>query len=533
MGLRNTKLGTRLFAILVLILVFAAAMVGFFYVQMDGLGEVAIEQTGEAVMTGLREKVQVSTQAMALSLAEAVRSVDSRQERENILRAAVADIRYEPDDSGYFFIYEDTTVVTVPPSPELAGQDLSDTADENDVFFVRELAAAAAEGGGFVEYVFEKPGQGLQPKVSYAELIPGTDYWIGTGVYADNVAARQAEVGGIIAERSQSAAVIGLIAVLIAFVGVVTPILWIIIRSVVRPITGLRGVVDRMESGDLTGDIDVRGRDEVAELLRTMSTMQYRISSVISDVQEASENVSSGSTQLASSAEQMSEAAAGQASNTEEITSSMEEMDSSIRQNAENARETESIALGAAESAERGGKAVEQTLEAMRNIAEKINIIEDIARNTNLLALNAAIEAARAGESGKGFAVVAAEVRKLAERSQSAAGEISDLSTSSVAVAEEAGSLLRELVPGIRRTAELVKEISSSTNEQRAGSEQITRAIAQLDDLVQRNASQAEEMAGMAEELSEQSDQLSRAAAFFSTKAAQSRLEEPQVLQLA
>jgi methyl-accepting chemotaxis protein len=202
----------------------------------------------------------------------------------------------------------------------------------------------------------------------------------------------------------------------------------------------------------------------------------------------------------------------------------MEEMDSNIQQNADNAQETEKIAQKAANDAEQGGQAVKQTVEAMRNIAEKITIIEEIARNTNLLALNAAIEAARAGEHGKGFAVVASEVRKLAERSQKAAGEISELSTSSVDVAEEAGTLLEALVPDIQRTAELVQEISAASGEQRSGSQQVNKALAQLDQVVQQNASQAEEMSSMAEELAGQADSLQDTMSYFKVNTDERRL---------
>ncbi len=514
---RRLKLGTRLFAIVVLVLAFSAGMVGFYYVQMQGLGEVATNQTGRAVMDGIRDKVKVGTHSMAIALSEAVAGVEDPAERRRVLREAVADIRFEADESGYYFIYEDTTVITVPPSPDLAGQDLNDTADENGVYFVRELAAAAESGGGFVEYVFEKPGQGLQPKVSYAESIPGTSYWVGTGVYADNVAARQESVTALIDERTSRSVVAALLAVFGAFALVIAPTVLLLIRSVTRPVSELQTVARSIEEGDLTTRAEAVGNDEIAGLLSTMEAMRGRLTGVILDVKAAADSVSSGSRQMAVSAEQMSDGATRQASNTEEVSSSMEEMDSNIQQNADNAQETEKIAMKAAEDAERGGLAVKQTVEAMRNIAEKITIIEEIARNTNLLALNAAIEAARAGEQGKGFAVVASEVRKLAERSQKAAGEISELSTSSVDVAEEAGTVLRDLVPGIRRTSELVQEISASSAEQRAGSQQVNKALAGLDQIVQQNASHAEEMASTAEALSGQAEQLQEVIEFFET----------------
>ena len=304
--------------------------------------------------------------------------------------------------------------------------------------------------------------------------------------------------------------IIGVIA-LIAGIAM-TPI---ITRSIVRPIRRVMATVRTIAEGDLTEEISVRQKDEVGQLAESLRDMQEKLTDVVASVKSAGENVASGSQEMSSSSQEMSQGATEQAANTEEVSSSMEEMDSNIQQNADNATETEKIARKAAEDAQQGGKAVQQTVEAMRNIAERISIIEEIARNTNLLALNAAIEAARAGEHGKGFAVVASEVRKLAERSQTAAGEISELSTSSVDVAEEAGQLLNALVPDIQRTAELVQEISAASSEQRAGSRQVNKALAQLDQVVQQNASQAEEMSSMAEELSSQAEQLQDTMSFF------------------
>jgi methyl-accepting chemotaxis protein len=193
----------------------------------------------------------------------------------------------------------------------------------------------------------------------------------------------------------------------------------------------------------------------------------------------------------------------------------MEEMASSIQQNADNAKQTDKIASKAAQDTKSGGEAVVQTVAAMKEIAEKINIIEEIARKTDLLALNAAVEAARAGEHGKGFAVVASEVRKLAERSQTAAAEISRLTTDGVEVAESAGELLGKLIPDIRKTAELVQEISAASAEQNTGASQINKAIQQLDQVIQQNASASEEMASTAEELSSQAEVLQSTVSFF------------------
>jgi methyl-accepting chemotaxis protein len=270
-----------------------------------------------------------------------------------------------------------------------------------------------------------------------------------------------------------------------------------------------------MSEGDLTQVLDVNQKDEIGVLADALRDMVAKLSEIIGEVTEGAGNTASGSTQLSSTAQSLSQGATEQAASIEEVSSSMEQMTSNIQQNADNAKQTEQLALKSATDAEEGGKAVIQTVEAMKQIAEKISIVEDIARQTNLLALNAAIEAARAGEHGKGFAVVAAEVRKLAERSGHAAAEISALSASSVQIADQAGQMLVKLVPDIKKTAELVQEISAGSREQSSGAEQINKAIQQLDQVIQQNASASEEMASTSEELSSQAEQLLATIGFF------------------
>jgi methyl-accepting chemotaxis protein len=267
--------------------------------------------------------------------------------------------------------------------------------------------------------------------------------------------------------------------------------------------------------GDLTKEVEVKSKDETGQLAVALNEMMGKLKGIVGDVQTAASNVAAGSQQVSSTVEEMSQGATEQAASAEEVSSSMEEMVSNIRQNSENAQQTEKIARQTAGDAEDGGKAVVETVAAMRQIANKISIIEEIARQTNLLALNAAIEAARAGEHGKGFAVVASEVRKLAERSQIAAGEINNLSATSVQVAERAGELLTKIVPDIQKTADLVSEINAASAEQNSGSEQINKAVQQLDQVIQQNASATEEMSSTCEELSSQADQLLDTISFF------------------
>ncbi|WP_243544809.1 methyl-accepting chemotaxis protein [Pseudodesulfovibrio tunisiensis] len=286
-------------------------------------------------------------------------------------------------------------------------------------------------------------------------------------------------------------------------------------RSIVKPITASVGFTSEVAAGNLSASLDIDQKDEVGQLASHLNGMGGRLREVVGEVRQSVEQVAAGSQELSATAETLSEGANVQAANVEEVSSSVEEMASNISQNAMHAVETEKIARRSADNAEKGGQAVTQTVQAMREIADKISIIEEIARQTNLLALNAAIEAARAGEHGKGFAVVAAEVRKLAERSGQAAAEISDLSASSVKVAESAGDMLNTMVPDIQRTAELIQEISAATSEQNSGADQINTAIAQLDQVIQQIASAAEEMSATSEELAGQASHLQSSISFF------------------
>jgi methyl-accepting chemotaxis protein len=265
------------------------------------------------------------------------------------------------------------------------------------------------------------------------------------------------------------------------------------------------------------GDLSVTFQDRAAQytLTQALNTMSQRLNTVVSEVKSAAAHVATGSQAMSSGAEEMSQGATEQAATAEEVSSSMEQMAANIRQNADNAFQMEQIALQSAENSRDSGKAVAEAVTAMKVIAKKITIIEDIARQTNMLSLNATIEAAKAQEHGKGFAVVAAEVRGLAERSRVAAEEINELASSSVAVAERAGDKLTVLIPNIQKTAELVQEISAASREQQAGAEQINRAIQQLDQIIQQNASNSEEMASTAEELAGQAQQLQQTMAFF------------------
>ncbi len=291
--------------------------------------------------------------------------------------------------------------------------------------------------------------------------------------------------------------------------------LWIAM-GISRGLSRAAGLAQAVAEGDLSQTVDKVPGDEIGDLMSHVNRMVLKLREVVGEATVASENVSSGSQELSATAEQLSQGATEQASSAEEASASMEEMAANIKQNADNAAQTEKIARQSSVDAQSSGEAVSRAVSAMQTIAEKITIVQEIARQTDLLALNAAVEAARAGEHGRGFAVVASEVRKLAERSQTAAAEISTMSSQTVKAAQDAGEMLARLVPDIKKTAELVTEISAACREQDIGGDQINQAIQQLDKVTQQNASASEEMSATSEELAAQSEQLQASIAYFS-----------------
>jgi methyl-accepting chemotaxis protein len=352
-----------------------------------------------------------------------------------------------------------------------------------------------------------------------------------------------------------------IILVISSFLIAVAAATWIAL-NISRGLSHAVNLADAVAIGDLSQKIDVVSNDEIGDLIKSLNAMTVNLNgtaavaneiaqgnliveakrlsdkdtlgmalermveklrTIVAEALTAAQNVSAGSQELSASAEQLSQGATEQASSAEEASSSMEEMASNVKQNAENANQTEKIAAQSAKDAEASGAAVGRAVEAMQTIAEKITIVQEIARQTDLLALNAAVEAARAGEHGKGFAVVASEVRKLAERSQAAAAEIGTLSGETVKVAQEAGAMLAKLVPDIKKTAELVEEITAACREQDVGSAQINQAIQQLDKVGQQNASASEQVSSTSEELASQAEQLQSTIAYFRIDQAKDR----------
>jgi len=310
----------------------------------------------------------------------------------------------------------------------------------------------------------------------------------------------------------------------LGFLGLSILVSLLLARSLVKPISAVVRAMGRLAEGQLllsaadgrSAESLAARKDELGLLGQSIANLRSTLEKVVGDIRLSSDRVSLGSVHLSDTAKGISQGAGDQAASIEELSSSLEELASTVRQNADNTSQADALSRRVAANAEESGKAVGEMVSSMSEIASRISIIEEIARQTNLLALNAAIEAARAGEAGKGFAVVASEVRKLAERSQKAAGEINELSSRSTSVAALAGRRIDELLPDIRRTAELIQEITAASAEQAAGADQISTGVSQMDGVVQRNAASSDELAATSHELAEQARLLVASIDFFS-----------------
>ena len=495
--MRNLPIGLRLF--LAFALVTAA---------LTGVGVFALDQLS-AVKAGLDDvgvnewrSAQIGLQGVVLAAQQGI----------HVGKAAV-----EEDPTRLATILDDIAAIRRRAAEVVkAGEAAADSADVRALYGdLADLRVAYADAIDRAVGSFRAGDAAGARRIVGHDLLPAlarvTEGWelvaAGEGRQVDQAVAN----GNAIYGRARSIVMTLLAAVAIA---AVLFALWIT-RSITTPLLTVVKAADEIASGDLRARITVDGRDEVGRLQAAMASMIERISQVIGEVRAGADALSSASNQVSITSQSLSQGTGEQAASVEETTSSLEEMSASITQNAENARQTETMAAEQAGHAAEGGKAVDETVAAMRTIAERTTIIEDIAYQTNLLALNAAIEAARAGEHGRGFAVVAAEVRKLAERSQRAAKEIGETADGSVAIAERSGKLIGGLVPAIRKTADLVAEVSAASQEQSSGVGQVSKAMAVVDQVTQRNASAAEELSSTAEEMASQAESLQQLVAFF------------------
>jgi len=497
-----------MYLIIVAILALFLIMVFFAIQNGNRVRDMGLAKTGEVMLADQKAKLQVASHSVALAAGHAVEETDVLDEKIKIIRKLIDDIRFESDNSGYYFVYNGTTNVALPPKKELQGKDLGDLKDKNGVYLVRDLRDKAKGGGGFVEYIWPKPGAGEVPKLSYAEMIPGTEMWIGTGIYLDNIAAYKTSMAEELnSQVSKNVTAMLLIAGAI-FVGIISLCLIIIFGIAKALKVMVLNFQDIAEGeGDLTKRIVLNSKDEIAELAKwfnifieklqkiinsismntkTLGQESMNLSKFAADLAENAQGTSSRSENVAAAAEEMSAnlnnvAAAMEQSttNTSMVASAAEEMTATINEIADYSGKAHDISLKAVKQAEGTSVRMAQLGASADAISKVTETITEISEQTNLLALNATIEAARAGEAGKGFAVVANEIKELAKQTAMATldikTKIDDVQKTTSGTVQD----IEEISSVINSVNEIVATISRAVGEQSKATQEIALNINQ------------------------------------------------------
>ncbi|MDC7227542.1 MAG: cache domain-containing protein [Spirochaetales bacterium] len=510
------KMYIKILLLVTICLLTAGTAIGILAIyQVRNLGTNNIYNLEKTLRADFDRMIQGQVESAASIMDYIYNNHENPRSEEAALAAAeiIRSIRF--GDSGYIFAYDLEGNTKILLGNEAEGTNRWLLQDKRGSYIVQDIINAGLSGEGFSVYYYPKPGETeALPKRAYNYYYEPLDWVLGSGNYTDDIDAVIAEERVLMNEEIRRVVIfillIDLIVILISAV-----LSRIVGRRIANPLEILSKDVQRMAEGDLGVKINIDSRDETGILAESVSDMILRFNEIINKIMITTMEISRGATEIAETSQQVAAGASEQAANAEEISASMEELVANIQQNSESAEQSYEMVNLAAENADTGGAAVEETVDMMKKIADKVNIIDEIARNTNLLALNASIEAARAGDAGKGFAVVASEVSKLAANSQSAAGDITGISSETVLRADEAKDLIIEMVPSIRKSAEISAEIMAGSLEQSKGAEQINAALLQMDSIIQTNATVSEKLAAMADIMNRNSTELNEAVAFF------------------
>lgn len=478
------------------------------YKNSNDIKKIGIKEAGEAMYMDQKNRLLTATSALSLTISTAIKDKTSEEEKISLIQNLIAPIRYEEDKSGYFFVYKGTTGIAHPIRKDFIGKDVGDLKDKNGVYYVRELMNRAREGGGFVDYVFDKPDHGVQPKLSYSQMIPGTEYWIGTGVYIDNIQAMQKEISGRIEKIVKARVIFFMVISLILFVCFALPISVGITREIIKALDMVvKGLKDIAQGeGDLTMRLNTGERnDEIGELTKWFNAFMEKIHEIIKCVTgnarmleesaiallEISKNmseeadtsadkstgVSASINSINESMESISAAMEETTSNTNLVAAATEEMSSTINEISHSAEKARNNSAKAVNQAKDTTEKMEIMGRISRDVGKVVDSISDISDQTNLLALNATIEAARAGEAGRGFAVVANEIKELAAQTTKATHEIKSIIEKAQSNTGEAMTSVHDISGFINEVNDIISAIASAVEEQSSATKEIAGNI--------------------------------------------------------